>query len=725
MGASTEYTQANRPLRVETALGPDVLLLTGFSGAEGVSQPYTFDLDVMSLQNDVDPAEFLRKPVLITVDQGEGEPRYIHGIASRLAQLGTRDDLAFYRARIVPWLWFLGLSRESRIYQNMTVPAILEQIFKDHGYTDYDLRLTSNYAERIYCVQYRETHLDFVTRLMEDEGIYYYFEHSDDKHVLVLADDNSISDPSPGTETLEFMSDEEHADNVVMQLERVHSVHPGKVTLWDYDYLQPNVKLTATYGDEDEEVYDFPGNFTDPGDGLVRAGNLWEVETGEEAVVRGTSNAPGLTPGYNFTLKHHYRRDANVKYLLTEVRHAAHMGGYRGWGDGAALDYRVEFFAIPNETPYVPPRRTPRPVMWSSQTALVVGPKGEEVHVDKYGRIKVQFYWDREGKRDENSSCWVRVATPWGGKGYGSVSIPRIGNEVVIAFEEGDPDRPLVIGSVYNALQMPPFGLPGAGIQMGMKSRSSPGGGGYNEITMTDTKGKELITIHGQFDMNTTVEHDQTTTVHHNQRNAIDNDQSNTVGANRTDYVGKNESITIAVNRKESVGGNEDVDVTGNRSHAISGNESLRVLRQRKHLVALRESIKVGLMQSIAVGASQSTTVGLKQSTKVGKDQSNYIGGKRTSTVGKDDNLKVGKKLVIDAGDEIEIKSGQASITLKKNGDITIKGMKISVNGSQEVTIEGTKISSEASTSNLTKGATVNSEASAVNTIKGSLVKIN
>src|SRR5512146_22039 len=319
MGASTEYTQANRPIRVETALGPDVLLLTGFSGAEAVSQSYAFDLDLMSLQSDIDPDEFLRKPVLITVDRTEGEPRYIHGIASRLAQLGTRDDLAFYRARIVPWLWFLGLSRESRIYQNLTAPAIIEQIFKDHGYTDYDFRLTSTYHERIYCVQYRETHLDFVSRLMEDEGIYYYFEHLEDKHVLVLSDDNATSEPAPGADTLEFVSDEEHASNVVTQIERVHSVHAGTVTLWDYDPLQPNVKLTATMGDQDEEVYDFPGYFTDSSAGLVRAGTIWEGELAEEAVVRGASNAPFLTAGYNFTLKHHYRRDANVKYFLTEV----------------------------------------------------------------------------------------------------------------------------------------------------------------------------------------------------------------------------------------------------------------------------------------------------------------------------------------------------------------------------------------------------------------------
>jgi type VI secretion system secreted protein VgrG len=683
MGASTEYTQANRPIRVETALGPDVLLLTGFSSVEGVSQPYSVDLDLMSLQSDVDPEAFLRKPVLISIEQGEDDPRYIHGIASRLAQLGTRDDLAFYRARIVPWLWFLGLSRESRIYQNMTVPAILEQIFKDHGYTDYDLRLTGNYEERIYCVQYRETHLDFVSRLMEDEGIYYYFEHSEDKHVLVLADDNnSLSEASPGADTLEFVSDEEHGDNVVMQLERVHSVHPGKVTLWDYDYLQPNVKLNATFGEKDEEVYDFPGNFTDPNAGLVRAGTLWEVETGEEAVVRGTSNAPGLTPGYNFTLKHHYRRDANVKYFLTEVRHSAHMGGYRGWGDGAALDYRVEFFAIPNDTPYMPPRRTPRPVMWSSQTALVVGPKGEEVHVDKYGRIKVQFYWDREGKRDENSSCWVRVATPWGGKGWGSVSIPRMGNEVVVAFEEGDPDRPLVIGSVYNADQMPPFTLPGAGIQMGMKSRSSPGGGGMNEITMTDTKGKEMLNIHAQYDMVTTVEHDMTDTV-----------------------KSGNRAITIAAGtHTESIKKDTSITVT-------DGNYALTIAKGTA-------TVKVEKKVTETFNDAQETTV--KGNITI------------TSSTGKID---------IEAANEIKLHTGDSTITLSKSGEISIKGKKISIVGDDEIKasakkvgvsggdeakfgVDNQQVTCDKQKVNLS-GAAINSSAVGMHEITGAVVKIN
>ena len=712
-----EYTQANRPLKVYTALDENVLLLGGFAGLEALSQPYSFQLDLLSTRADIEPAELLRTPVAVEFPVGDDELRYVHGIVSRFAQVGIRDELACYRAEVVPWLWFLNLSRESRIYQELTVPDILEQVFKRLEYSDFEFRLKRSYSPRLFCVQYRETHFAFVSRLLEEEGICYFFEHTSEKHVLVITDDSSSSVAVPGPETIRF-SPEGHTDQyVVSELECEQRVHSGRMTLWEYDYLKPTTSLSAMQGKEHEEVYDYPGGYREHDDGDRLARLLLEAEEAQRQVVRGVSDASGLMPGCHFKLDEHFQKSTNGKYLITQVQHRAQAGGYRAWEDDAGLDYRNDFLAIPHATPYRPRRRTPRPTIHGSQSALVVGKAGEEVWVDKHGRIKVHFYWDRDSNRDEKSSCWIRVATPWGGKGWGAVSIPRIGNEVIVAFEEGDPDRPIVIGGVYNADQTPPFALPGAGIQMGMKSRSSPGGGGMNEITLTDTKGKEQITVHGQYDMNSTIEHDQTTTVHNDQKNTIDN--------NRTDSVGKNESVTIGVNRTEKVGGNENIEITGNRDEVVNGSESLRVMRLRKHVVALNESIKVGIAQQIAVGGAQSITVGLKQTTKVGKNQDNHIQGKRLTKVGKDDELSVGTKLVINAGDEVVIKTGQASITMKKNGDITIKGKKIEVDAMSDLKLKGMKVASEASTSNLTKGATVNSEASAVNTIKGGLVKIN
>ncbi|MGH7577564.1 MAG: type VI secretion system Vgr family protein, partial [Longimicrobiales bacterium] len=533
------FTQLNRPIRVDTELGPDVLLLTGFNGTEAVSRPFAFQLDLLSIHPDVDPAALLRKPVLVTVRLDNGEKRYVHGLCSRFSQGHQRDSLTSYRAEIVPWLWFLQLSRESRIYQNLTVPEIIEQVFQRLGYSDFDNRLRRSYLPRTYCVQYRETHFDFISRLAEEEGIFYFFEHTEEKHVLVLCDDNNVSEPGPAAETARFTMEDSRTQEVIWALEREHAVHIGMVTLSDYDPLQPTLDLERSEGEaEFEEVYDYPGRYTEPeaGEHLAR---IWlEAEEAERQLVRGEGNVRGLVPGYHFTLSEHYRRDLNTKYVVTQVQHLASSGQFRAWEADTPLDYRNTFTAIPHDVPYRPRRRTPRPLIHGSQSALVVGPPGEEIHADKYGRIKVQFYWDRDGQRDENSSCWIRVTTPWGGKGYGSVSIPRIGNEVLVAFEEGDPDRPIVIGSVYNADQMPPFELPGAGIQMGMKSRSSPGGGGNNEITMTDTKGKELLNINAQYDMKTTVGHDDT--------QSVTNDRKVTVDGTHTETIKKDASITIS-----------------------------------------------------------------------------------------------------------------------------------------------------------------------------------
>jgi len=552
------YTQANRPLRVHTKLGEDVLLLGGFSGLEALSQPYSFQLDLMSTRSDIAPADILRTEILLEFPVAADETRYVHGIVSRFVQTGQRDELSFYRAELVPWLWFLTLSRESRIYQELTVPDILEQVFKRVGYSDFEFRLTRTYPQRVFCVQYRETHFAFVARLMEEEGIFYFFEHTDEKHVLVITDDSSNSEPVPGPETIRF-SPEGHADQyVVSELECEHRVFPGRMTLWEYDYLKPTVPLRESQGAENEEVYDFPGGYVEADDGDRFARLLLEAEETQRQLVRGVGDASGLIPGYHFKLEDHFLASANGKYLITQVQHVAHAGGFRAWEGDASLDYRNNFTCIPADTRFRPRRRTPRPVIHGTQSALVVGKAGEEVWVDKHGRIKVHFYWDRDSKRDEKSSCWIRVASPWAGKGWGAVSIPRMGNEVIVAFEEGDPDRPIVVGSVYNADQMPPFTLPDAGIQMGMKSRSSKGGGGMNELTMTDTKGKELVNIHAQYDMVTVVEHDlKETVVKGNRTLSIE------TGTNTTTVKG-NDSHTVQA-------GDHTEDVTGNIKRKASG----------------------------------------------------------------------------------------------------------------------------------------------------------
>lgn len=646
-----DYTQANRPLRVDTALGEDALLLSGFNGFEAVSQPYSFQLDMLSTDAEIDPASLLRTPVLLTVSVADEEKRYFHGIVSRFAPIGMRDELAFYRAEIVPWLWFLTLSRESRIYQELTVPDILEQVFKRAGYSDFEFRLKRTYGQRLFCVQYRESHLAFVSRLMEEEGIFYFFEHTTDKHVLVLTDDSSGSAPVTGPESIRF-STEGHTDEyVVSELEREHRVHPGRMTLWEYDYLKPTTRLDVKQGEEAEEVYDYPGGYREHDEGDLRARMLLEAEEAERQVVRGVSTATGLAAGFHFKLDGHFQRDANGKYLVTQVQHIAHAGGYRAWENDAQLDYRNDFQCIPHGTPYRPRRRTPRPVIHGSQSALVVGPAGEEVHTDNHGRVKVHFYWDRDSQKNEKSSCWIRVTTPWAGKGWGSVSIPRIGNEVIVAFEEGDPDRPIIIGSVYNAEQTPPFSLPGAGIQQGMKSRSSPGGGGMNEITMTDTKGKEMMNVHAQFDQVTTVENDQTNTINNNRKTTVAVDDTESVGVNQTMDVGSNQTLSVGANQSTTVGGNRTLSVSGNQDVSVGGNES----------------VTVGGNRSTSVGGSDATTVGGAQTVDVGGDQTVNIGGSGAVNAAANHALAAGADVTVDAGGNVSI-TGGAKITLSAGG---------------------------------------------------------
>src|SRR5256884_284142 len=564
------YTQSKRSMKVDTALGADVLLLDGFAGDEGVSTPFFYTLDLLSEDASIDAKKLLRSAVVVTLELADGGPRIIHGLIRRFVQLGRSEDkLTTYRAEVVPWLWCLSLSSECKIFQDLSVLDIIEKVFKAQGYNDFQIKCTKSYPKREYCVQYRETHLNFVSRLMEEEGIFYFFEHSKDKHVLTLADANSAVKPCPGQATarMAMQADAWQEADVVTVFEREHAVQSDKVTLRDYDYLQPSLQLENS-----------------------------------------------------------------------------------GAGEADAPHYHNSFVAMPHGVPFHPPRTSPKPLVWGSQSALVVGKSGEEIWVDKHGRVKVQFHWDRNGKKDESSSCWVRVSSAWSGKNWGVVHIPRIGQEVIVDFLEGDPDRPIITGRVYNADQTPPYALPGDQTQSGIKSRSSKAGGtdNFNEIRFEDKKGSEVLFIHAEKDEQVEVENDRSDSVGH--------DETVSIGNDRTESVKNNESITIDKNRTESVGGDESVSISGNRSLTVSKDETIDVTGNRSDSVAKSENVS--------------------------------IADNRSHSVGKDDELSVGKNLTITAGDNIMLTSGDASITLKKNGDIKIEGKNITIQGSGKIAVK-------------------------------------
>jgi type VI secretion system secreted protein VgrG len=651
------FTQADRPIRVGTVLGDDVLLLRGFSGEEAVSAPFRFTLDLVSEDAAIDPDKLLRTPATITLVLPDGKERILHGRISRFVELGQGEGakLTAYRADVVPWLWFLSLSSECRIYQDMTVLEIVEQVFRDQGFQDFELKCVKSYPKREYCVQYRETHLNFVSRLLEEEGICYFFTHTKSKHVLTLADDPSAVKPCAGQSTARVVAQAGswQKEDVVTGFEREHAAHAGKVALRDFDYLQPSLKLEGTVsGDGQEEIYDysFPGNYRTLEDGERLARLQLEEQEQWREVIRGDGTVRSFQAGCRFELKEYYRSSANQAYHLLSVRHSARVGDYRSGEEDAGFDYRNQFQAIPASVPFRPPRVTPKPVVQGSQTAVVVGKSGEELWVDKYGRVKVQFHWDRQGKKDENSSCWVRVATTWAGKGWGAIQLPRIGQEVIVDFLEGDPDMPVITGRVYNAEQMPPYALPGAQTQSGVLSRSSKGGGAdnANEFRFEDKKGSEQVFLHAEKDLKVEVENDETRDVLHDRVTTVTNDDTRTVKeGNDTLTVEKGQqAITVKA-------GDRTVEVKGNQTHTVQqGNEQVE--------------IKMG-NRTVELGqGNDSLTV------KMGNQQVKVSLG----------------KIAEEAMQGIELKVGQSSIKIDQTG-VTIKGMTVKVEGQVQTEVKG------------------------------------
>lgn len=565
-------TQIARPFRVKTTLGDDALLLDSFRGYERVSTPFRYVLRVLSENAGIDMKSLLSKPVVLSLNLNEDKARHIHGHISRIKLLEVGEDgMAAFQVEVVPWLWFLDLFTDCRIFQNMAVPQIVEKVFKDRGFTDFKLQLTGSYPTREYCVQYRETDLNFISRLLEDEGIFYFFEQSEEKHILVLGDAISAFPKCPEKPEAHYQASTGGRldDDTVGTLEYEYSVHTGKASLTDYDFEKPNTSLMATEpGEQKGEFYDYPGKHKTKDDGTRYARIRLEEREARLLTARGSGNCMGFECGFVFTLLDHYRNDANQSYTIVALEQEARNTSYRS-GHADPFDYSNRFEAIPNSVPFRPARNARKPKIEGTQTAVVVGPSGEEIYTDLYGRIKVQFFWDREGKKDENSSCWIRVAQGWAGKNWGSIFTPRIGQEVMVSFLEGDPDRPIITGSVYNADQMPPYTLPDEHTKSTIKSMSSKGGGGFNEIRLEDSKGNEQVFIHGEKDLDVRIKNDR--------KEWIGRDRHLMVVRDKFEKVGRDDHIEITRDQIEKVGRDHHVEITGKAAIKITGSNSLTV----------------------------------------------------------------------------------------------------------------------------------------------------
>ena len=579
------------PISLTSPLPAADLRFESMNVSSGLSILGEMQLGLLSERADLKPEDLLGKPVTVTVEMRDETKRHFHGYVTRFGLGRHRGRYHGYRAVVRPWLWFLTRTSDCRIFQEESVPDIVKKVFEDHGIANFEFKLFRSYRKWTYCVQYRESDFNFIARLLEHEGIYWHFEHTDSAHKLVLVDSQSAHDAVPGYESLPYFAHDGGSPppdlDVVSNWIFEREVRTGKVMTTSYDFERPSTSLDAdralvrSHDMADYEVFDFQGDYIQADDGKHWAENRIDEHQARYELLRGATNAQGLVCGHLLKLERHPREDQNAEYLITGQTIRAHQG--TGEADSGDHSYTCDFSAIPSAQQFRPPRRTAKPFMQGPQTAVVVGPGGEEIHTDKYGRVKVQFHWDRYGKKDEKSSCWIRVSTPWSGKSWGGVSIPRIGQEVIVDFLEGDPDQPVVTGRLYNAEQMPPFPLPEGAVISGMKTKTHKGKG-FNELSMDDTAGKEKMTLHAQYDMNTTVLHDQTNTVKNNRTQSITVDDKLTVDANRTVHVKGKLEETIDTGQKTTIASGYKQIVTGGAERGHHGPDEADGHRQQRRI---------------------------------------------------------------------------------------------------------------------------------------------
>ena len=749
------------------------LAFHGMQGRDSLSRCFEFDIAAISGSADIDADKLLGQEIGLKISADPGNPdrkRFFHGIVDAFRFDGLDDEGHWlYHLIVRPRLWLLSKTTDNRIFQEMTVKDIVSAVLDQHGCSDYEWDLRRNPPSRDYCVQYGESDLDFIQRLLEHEGIFYFFRFGDGKHTLILSDSLETLVPADDCSSLRYresMADRHTVAGVITQFRRVDSIVSGSHSLTDYDFTKPSADLTAmvenskSHSQADGARYSYPGTYTEHARGADLAGLRNHEDQVHAHVITARSTAPAPASGNVFKLADFPRDRDNIGYAIEQAVYRIRGNRYRARqpddrafaGRALPMDEGMEpeaegtgfsalYTLVPQETGYCPPRMTRRPVMAGPQTAVVVGPAGEEIYTDEYSRVKVQFHWDRLGKSDEHSTCFVRVSSVWAGAGWGFIQIPRIGQEVIVDFLEGDPDQPIITGRVYNAAQMPPYGLPGSATQSGWKSNSTPGGGGWNELRFEDKKGSEEVYFQAEKDHNELVKNnesrhigndwseevvrDATQWVGHDRTESVDNNKSVTVGVDRTvsigsnddESVGKNRSLTVGVDETITIGSNSTESIGANHHQSVGSNQTVLVSVARTDRVGAAETRIVGAGRSVTVGAEQVHAVGRDDSWSIGSDQKVSIGKNRVTDIGESSSLSVaksssqsigedlainaGKTIVIEAADSITLICGSARLQMKKDGTILIDGKdlsgkasgKINLNASGDVIIKGSKIS--------------------------------
>jgi type VI secretion system secreted protein VgrG len=693
--------QTTRLIRMTAGpLGPDEVVVTSLSGREMMSHPFGFEIEFISTRLDLKPAEIIGADVSLELDRRDPTarpiaPRHFHGYVSRFAAGDVEfkpDALSkyrHYRAEVVPWLWFLAQTARCYVFfperEEKSIFDVIEAVItraKSDLHVDpvTDLAGIGELKSRKvkHCVQYRETDFNFLSRTLEKYGAFYYFRFEAGKHTLVLEMKKNYPPCEEAEVTYPRISGGQPLADHVTHWQHDYEFVSGKWSHTDYNYEKPSTPLVVSAPrlpavdlplSDRYEVYDYPGGYQIKSEGEADARIRQEAREVAHNTVNGASTCRTFTAGHKFTLTGHPDEDAATEhgkaYVLTSVQHSATQPS-DDTSDGAGASYVNRFTCVPDTVQYRPDRRTPWPMIAGIQTAVVVGPPGSEIHEGKYGQVKVQFHWDREGKKDGNSSCWVRVASPWAGKGWGGVSTPRVGHEVVIEFLEGDPDRPLIIGNVYNDDNKPPH----TGVVSGLKSNTHKGSG-YNSMTMDDTAGKEKITIHAQYDMGTTVEHDQTNTVHND----------------FTETIKKNATITVTE-------GNLTHGVkTGTASYYVKG----AVTQKFENIWDSKVTDKVSIKSNSDIIIDSDTKITL------------VTGGSKLVMESNGTIALTGSKITIIGKDEVGVSSTKTSVAGSAEAKFGT--------GNQTVATDTAKVA--------VSGAAISSSATGTHEITGAVVKIN
>ena len=675
----------NSPLKVES-----------FRVSETISTPFEINLTVLSEDSTITFEALSRKlGTLILIGQGTADARLFNGSISELRYLGTGRRFSRYQITLVPQLWFLTQRQDCRIFQMQTAPEIIKKVLDDAGASDYRLELSTSFEPKEFVLQYRETDHHFIQRLMAEHGLWYYFEHNHDSHTMVIVDSNDaipliLSTPMNASYVGPLVyhasgggvPDREH----IFDLEQVHRTRTGMVSYGDYNYLTPKIPQGTDLSkgpNPDLQLYDYPGRYTAPEKGQARVEEWLSEYTVDSHQIEASSDIMRLTAGYQIDISKHPRTAVNRDYLLLSVIHSgSNPRVHEDEASDEPTTYYNQFIGLPRDVTFRVPKM-PAPNVEGTQTAVVVGPEGEEIYTDELGRIKVQFHWDRYAQNNEHSSCWLRVSQSMAAPNWGAVYLPRIGHEVIITFLEGDPDRPLVTGAVYNGLHHPPYPLPENKTRTVFRTQSHKAEG-YNEMYFEDENDQEEVHFRAQKDMKTKVLNNRYRDIGNDEELNVGRHQENNIHGDRKEMIdGHKTSITNQTFMEQ---------VEQNVSVKYNANEKLSVANDRELYIDDNRTTIIGANDDKSVGKDQTTIVLKSRTINVGSDDTHTIGNHLNVEVNGNTSIRSDGTTQIISADKIELQVGASSLSLQSSGKIHLNGKSVTIDGASCVSALGSKV---------------------------------